>query len=132
MSLVTLIEELIDRKLGSQMSTKLSYCTLKSVSPLIFVPEDNPNIKIQGSFLVVPKYKVFTSRDIGKKFVLASNHDGQTYFYMYEPSDPQGSNGMPYKWAGDIKCNIKGTCPDGPVVVTEGTIEVCTHREGVN
>lgn len=126
-----LIEQIIDQKLGRTMSMKISYCSLKSLSPLCFVPADNNKINIKEEFLVVPKYRVFTIKDIGKKFVLASNDDGQTYFYLYEPSDPQGSNGVPYKWKGDIKCNIKGTCPDGEVVVTEGTIEEITHKEGI-
>lgn len=133
MDLKILIEKLIDQKLGRIMASKISYCTLKSLSPLCFIPEDNKKINIKEEFLVVPKYRVFTKKDLGKKFVIMSNNEGQTYFYLYEASDPQGSNGIPYNWKGEIKkCNLIGHCPDGEVVVTHGTIEFATHEEGLD
>ena len=132
MSLKDLIEQIIDNKMEARQPMSIGYYTLKSLSPLCFFPKGNPQIEIKESFLVVPKHRVFTGKDLGKDFVMASNDGGQTCFYLYEPSRPQGSNGIPYKFKGDIKCNLTGTCPDGPVTVTGGTIEVCTHKEAVD
>lgn len=108
------------------------YMTLISTSPLKFQLDSDKNIKAFGGYLVVPKYRKFLDTEIGHKFVFQRGEDGQTYFYLYEPSDPQGSNGIPYQWKGEIEsCNLIGTCPDGEVVVTHGTIEVAIHEEGI-
>lgn len=49
---------------------------------------------------------------------------------MYEASEPQGSNGVPYHFegthefiSGEMKCTLHGTCPHGDVVVTHGSVE---------
>lgn len=100
--------------------------TLIGINPLEF--RVNAQLFLKGQFLVVPKYQVFTAEDIGKEYVFLKDHTGQTYYWMYEPSTPQGSNGIPYSFSGDIICNLTGTCPDGSVTVTGGTIEKLTHK----
>lgn len=127
-----LIYKAVERYMGGIKSSQIVYAKLESLSPLLFVLESDNNVELKEEFLVVPKYRVFTGKDIGKKFVFQRNHGGQTYFYLYEASTPQGSNGVPYKWKGEIKeCELHGTCPDGEVVVTHGTIEMAIHEEGI-
>lgn len=81
------------------MRAVLIYAKLISIDPLEFKPE-NIDIKLKGKFLVVPKFRPFIKYEIGKKFVFISNDGGQTYFFLYEASDPQGSNGIDYHWTG--------------------------------
>jgi len=126
-----LAKQTVVDELGRRTFSNITYATLTSLSPLTFIPEGDTNVELEGEFLVVPKYKVFTEKDIGKKFVFQCNDGGQTWFYLYEPSNPQGSNGVEYKWKGRIdECELIGTCPDGEVIVTHGTIEVAVHEEG--
>lgn len=133
MDMKELIEKIVDQKLERFMTMKLSYCKLESLKPLTFAPEDNEKIKIKGSFLVVPKFRKFTEKDKNKKFVFASNADGQTYFYLYEPSFPQGSNGVSYEWKGEIKkCDLVGRTTSGEqVTITHGRVEQAVHEEGI-
>lgn len=131
MDLKILIDEIIDQRLERAMRSQISYCTLKSLSPLCFVPEYDKKINIKEEYLVVPKYRVFTKEDLGKKFALISNDGGQTFFYLYQASEPQGTNGVEYKFKGthefidgSVKCTLHGTTSDGKsVVITHGTIE---------
>lgn len=125
------IDAAIDNKLSAKMNSKIVYAKLISLSPLEFKDEANEKLEIKEEFLVVPKYKVFTEKDIGNKFVLMVNDGGQTYFYLYEASNPQGSNGIPYSFEGDFEGRLVGTCPDGQVVVSTGTISKLTHRRKV-
>ena len=99
----TLIDQAIDAKIRGSMPATISYANLVSLDPLNFKLESDPNIDIKEEFLVVPKYRVFTEKDLGKKFVLISNNGGQTYFYLYQASDPQGSNGIPYHFKGTFE-----------------------------
>lgn len=126
-----LIDIIIDKKINSKMFANISYAKLVSLSPLNFKLESNPDPDIKEEFLVVPKYKVFTEDDIGKNFVLISNDGGQTFFYLYEASSPQGSNGIPYHFEGTFNGRLIGTCPDGQVVVTSGEIYDLEHRKKV-
>lgn len=126
-----LIDITIESKLKNTMPANISYATLVSLDPLNFKLDSNPDLDIKEEFLVVPKYRVFTVKDVGKKFVLISNDGGQTYFYLYESSDPQGSNGVPYHFEGTFKGTLHGTCPDGEVVVTHGEITDLEHKGGV-
>lgn len=102
---------------------------LEKLNPLTF--RVNSKLSLYGQFLVVPKYKVFRPEDIGKDFVFFIDSGGQTFYYVYEPSSPQGSNGVPYRFEGEIKCNLKGTCPEGEVVVTGGYVEMMEHKRQV-
>ena len=97
MTIVRIIKDYFD---------SLSFCNvfhakLVSINPLKFVRDDG--IQIYDNLLVVPKYRKFTSYEIGKSFVFMSNHQGQVFYYLYEASYPQGSNGIDYHWQGLIK-----------------------------
>lgn len=94
------IDEIVNQNLGRRMNSEIIYCKLISLDPLDFIPENDDKLHIKEEFLVVPKYRPFTKKDLGKKFVLIRNDGGQTYFYMYEASEPQGSNGIPYHFEG--------------------------------
>lgn len=112
--------------LNGSVPAETTYLELISIEPLRFRRESG--LIIESAFIVTPKHKVFIDDDIGRKFVFQKNAGGQTYFYSYEPA-PQGENGVPYEWEGHIvKCNLIGTCPDGTVVVTHGTIEHAVHE----
>lgn len=89
------IDEIVNQNLGRRMNSEIVYCKLISLDPLDFILENTDEVHIKEEFLVVPKYRPFTKKDLGKKFVLISNDGGQTYFYLYEASEPQGSNGIP-------------------------------------
>lgn len=102
---------------------------LINISPLEF--ELTSKLKLYGQFLVTPRFKVFRPEDIGKEYVFFKDHGGQTYYYAYEPVNPQGSNGEPYFFEGDIECEIHGSCSHGPVVVTSGKIFKIEHRKQV-
>lgn len=124
------IDEIVNQNLGRRMNSEIVYCKLISLDPLDFIPENDDKLHIMEEYLVVPKYRPFTKKDLGKKFVLISNDGGQTYFYLYEASEPQGSNGIPYHFEGthefingEMKCTLHGTCPHGDVVVTHGSVE---------
>ena len=127
-----LINKAVDRRLGGLAFANISYAKLETLTPLMFRLESDTNVELKDEFLVVPKHRVFTSKDIGKKFVFIRNNGGQTYFYFYEPSSPQGSNGVPYRWKGEIEqCELIGHCPDGEVIVTHGIIDIAIHGEGI-
>jgi len=129
--LIGIVNQLIqdnDKRLNRQ---ELTYCELTSIKPVTFVPknEDQKNLKIKEEFLVIPKYRVFIEDDIGKSFVLSKNAGGQTYFYMYEASDPQGSNGIPYNYIGthhfedgNVTCTLTGTCTCGATTTVTGGV----------
>lgn len=128
--LKALIDLTIDSKIKNSMPANVSYATLVSLDPLNFKLDSNPDIDIKEEFLVVPKYRVFTEKDLNKKFVFLSNDGGQTYFYLYQASEPQGSNGEAYTFEGshifedgEIECELHGTCSDGSTtLVTNGKI----------
>ena len=124
------IEEIAKGVLSNEVFTKKVHAKLIKLDPLKF--KINDKIFIEGPLLISPKYRVFTKKDLGKTFVFEEDFGGQQYIYCYEATKKPGENGVPYKWRGEIECNIHGTCPEGPVTVTHGTIEVCTHIEGVN
>lgn len=104
------------------------HAKLEKLEPLTFKRDDD--IELKEEFLVVPKYRKFTTEEIGHYFVFQSNSEGQVWYYLYEASSPQGSNGVDYyfdgthKLKGNITCEIHGTCPHGAVVVTSGTVEL--------
>lgn len=122
------IEEIAGGVVKSHIFAKKVHATLVSVSPLQFQLTDK--ITIAESFLISPKYRIFREDEIGKSFVFQEDYDGQQYIYLYECA-PQGENGVPYKWTGSLKCNLKGTCPDGDVVVTEGELIEVIHERGI-
>lgn len=130
--LISIMNKLIEDYDKRSARSEITYCELISINPVTFVPknEDQKNLKIKEEFLVVPKYRVFIEDDIGKNFVLSRNAGGQTYFYLYEASSPQGSNGEPYNFVGDhffvegnVTCSLSGPCTcGGTATVTGGTI----------
>lgn len=103
--------------------------TLTSLNPLTF--QITSKLKVSGHFIVTPKYRVFTEEDIGKDFVFFKDLGGQTYYYAYEPQTPQGANGESYHFKGKVTCNLTGTCPEGTVTITGGTIEDLEHERRV-
>lgn len=109
----------------------LVHAELISLDPLIFRLDNN--IELRQEWLVVPKYRRFTEEEIGHLFVFACNHGGQVYYYLYEASYPQGSNGRPYHWEGYLEeATLYGTCScGGTVVVTHGDIIDCRHDDGI-
>lgn len=120
-------------KIAADYSSTLKTATivhakLISLYPLTFKRDDD--IELKEEWLVVPKYRKFTAEEIGHYFVFQSNAEGQVWYYLYEASSPQGSNGVDYyfdgthKLKGNVTCTLHGTCPDGDVVVTNGTIEL--------
>lgn len=124
------IQEIAVNVIQGGSLTSLTYAELVSIEPLVF--KENAKLKIQGVHLITPQYRVFTEDDIGKKFVFMKNTGGQDYFYLYEAA-PKGHNGVPYKWLGEIEeCELIGTCPTGPVVVTHGKITLARHERGEN
>lgn len=124
------IEEIIKSSMEGMTFTKKVHATLISVAPLKFRVTDK--IFIYGGNCITPKYRVFTGADIGKEFVFQEDAEGQQFIYCYEATDKAGENGIPYSWSGSIECNLTGTCPDGSVTVTGGTITKCTHIKGEN
>lgn len=124
------IEEIAKNVVGNQVFAKKVHATLVSVSPLEFKLSDK--ISIKGSKCITPRYRVFRADEIGRTFVFQEDHEGQQYIYQYEATKTPGENGEPYKFSGEIKCTIHGTCPDGAVTVTHGTIEELTHIRGVS
>ncbi|MBL7575513.1 hypothetical protein SAMN00017477_1017 [Peptoniphilus asaccharolyticus DSM 20463] len=109
--------------------SNLVHAKLESLEPLTFKRDDD--VELKEEFLVVPRYRKFTEEEVGHYFVFQSNQEGQVWYYMYEASSPQGSNGEDYyfdgthKLKGNVKCKLKGNCSDGSTtLVTEGTIEL--------
>lgn len=105
---------------------QMTRATLISLTPLTF--RITEQLKLHDQMIVIPKYKVFIEEDIGKHYVFFKNAGGQTYYYMYEASSPQGSNGEPYHFAGRSESTITGaslhgacSC-GGTVLVTHGEI----------
>lgn len=131
--LYKVLKDIAENQQSKITFSEIIYATLISINPVTFKREDNTKIIIKEEYLVVPKYRVFTAEEIGHKFVLQKNFRGQTYFYLYEASYPQGSNGVEYHYKGRIdECELYGTCPHGKVVVTHGTIEKGVHEKGVD
>lgn len=128
LELKKIIEDIAKGVIEGKTSTKKVHAKLISVAPLKF--QLNEKIFIYGSALVSPKYRVFREDEIGNEFVFQEDESGQQYIYCYEAALP-GENGIAYKWAGKIKCNIRGTCPDGDVVVTEGELIEVIHERGI-
>ena len=102
--------------------------TLVSLDPLTF--QVTSQLKLYGQFLTTPKHKVFREEDIGRKYVFWKDSGGQTYYYLYEAAT-QGQNGVPYNFRGTFEGKLHGTCPDGAVTVTHGTIDKLTHEREV-
>lgn len=122
------------------VQAEMTRATLKSLNPLTFTITEQ--LEIRENMIVIPKYKVFIPEDIGKKYVFFKNAGGQTYYFMYEASQPQGSNGVPYYYEGKNKsyinsCKLIGTCSCGhSVEVTHGdifdeSIEYVKHEKRV-
>ena len=134
------MDKVAGKKINKDVQGGMTRASLKSLSPLTFTITEQ--LEIYGQMIVLPKYRVFTAKDIGKSFVFFKNQGGQTYYYLYEASQPQGSNGIPYHFTGKMRgtisgANLIGTCPDGGVVVTQGSlgnveIEWQEHTEGVD
>lgn len=124
------IEKIAQDVYNSKSPTKKVHARLISTSPLKF--QLSEKVFIFGTILISPKYRVFTEKDIGKSFVFQEDQDGQQYIYLYEAAEP-GQNGEPYEWSGEIvTANLIGTCPDGAVTVTHGTIDLAIHKKGEN
>lgn len=121
-----LIKQISKGVIDGEVMGGFTRATLISLSPLTF--QVTAQLKIYGSFLVTPKYRIFTEKDIGKEFVFFKDLGGQTYYYAYEPQSPQGANGEEYVFSGEMECTLRGQCPTGEVVVTGGEIKRLTHR----
>ncbi|EHL11073.1 hypothetical protein HMPREF9629_00610 [Peptoanaerobacter stomatis] len=99
--LKTVIVEIVKKYIDTLSFSCVFHAKLVSINPLKFIRSDG--IEIYESLLVVPKYRKFTDYEIGNCFVFISNHEGQVFYYLYEASSPQGSNGVDYHWQGLIK-----------------------------
>lgn len=127
LELKKIVQQIVSQAMKGADLANIAYGTLKSIDPPTFQFEGLPE-PLSEDFIITPKYKVFVEEDIGNKYVFMKNAGGQTYFYLYEPAR-QGENGKEYKWKGRIdECRLIGTCPDGEVIVTEGTIEIGVHE----
>ena len=125
------IEEISMGVINNRTFSECVIAKLKSVKPLVFYINEKLELSLDYGNLTTPKYRVFRKDEIGKSFIFQKNKDGQQYIYLYECA-PQGENGIPYKWTGSLKCNLKGTCPDGDVVVTEGELIEVIHERGLD
>lgn len=131
LELKKVIEEIAKGVITNQVFTKKVHATLISVSPLKFKLSDK--IFIYGPNCITPRFRVFREDEIGKSFVFQEDAEGQQYIYCYEATAKPGENGEAYQWSGKIdSCELHGTCPDGPVTVTGGTITLATHERGKN
>lgn len=123
------IEKIASDVVGEMTMTKLVNAKLIKTDPPTFKLYDD--LIISDSFVITPKYRVFTAKDIGKEFVLQENYGGQEYIYCYEAAG-RGQNGVEYSFKGRIdKCKLIGKCPTGDVEVTSGIIYDMTHEEGI-
>lgn len=123
------IEKIASDVVGEMTMAKLVNAKLIKTDPPTFKLYDD--LIISDSFVITPKYRVFTDKDIGKEFVLQENYGGQEYIYCYEAAG-RGQNGTEYSFKGRInKCKLIGTCPHGEVEVTHGIIYDMTHEEGI-
>lgn len=89
--LVETIKRIVKGMMDGQVMPGCTRATLISLDPLTF--QITPQLKIYGQFLVSPKYRIFLPRDVGKEFVFWKDAGGQSYYFLYEPVRPQGSNG---------------------------------------
>lgn len=129
LELKRVIEEIAKGVNENSVFTRKVHATLISVSPLKF--QLSEKIFIYGANCITPKYRVFRQDEIGKSFVFQEDAEGQQFIYCYEATANPGENGEPYQWKGRIdQCELHGTCPDGAVVVTGGTITMATHESG--
>lgn len=129
--LKNVLTNIVSEYMGTQSFATVFHARLESISPLKFVRDDG--IEMYENFLVVPKYRKFTEEEIGHLFVFSGNHEMQVFYYLYESSYPQGSNGRSYHWEGYLeKATLHGTCSCGhDVVVTHGEIIDCRHDWGI-
>lgn len=125
------LTNIVSEYMGTQSFSTIFHAKLVSLDPLKFVRDDG--IEMYENFLVVPKYRQFTDEEIGHLFVFAGNHEMQVFYYLYESSYPQGSNGKPYHWQGVLEqATLHGKCSCGhDVTVTHGEIIDCIHDVGI-
>lgn len=128
LELKKVIEEIVKGVVNNSSGTKKVHAKLVSVNPLKF--QLNEKIFIYGNALISPKYRVFREDEIGNEFVFQEDEGGQQYIYCYEAS-PLGQNGIPYHWKGELKCELKGKCPHGDVIVTDGKLIDVKHERGL-
>lgn len=58
------IDEIVNQNLGRRMNSEIVYCKLISLDPLDFILENTDEVHIKEEFLVVPKYRPFTKKDL--------------------------------------------------------------------
>lgn len=125
------IEKIASGVIDEKNMARKVFAKLTKVNPPTFRLYDN--LEVSGAFVITPKYRVFTERDIGKDFVLEEDFGGQRYFYCYEAANV-GENGIAYRWTGLIPmCDIVGSCSCGHEVhVRSGIIGEIIHEEGLD
>lgn len=129
-NLKTVIEKIAGGVIDEKNMARKVFAKLIKTSPPTFKLYDG-DLEVSGAFVVTPKYRVFTTKDIGRDFVLEEDLGGQRYFYCYEAAEV-GQNGVEYSFKGRIdKCKLIGKYPHGDVEVTSGIIYDITHEEGI-
>lgn len=129
-NLKAVIEKIANGVIDEKNMARKVFAKLTKISPPTFKLYDG-DLEVSGDFVVTPKYRVFTTKDIGKDFVLEEDLGGQRYFYCYEAANV-GQNGIEYSFKGRIdSCRLIGKCPHGEVEVTSGVINDMTHEEGL-
>lgn len=126
-----IIEKIAKGVVDRSAPSRKVHARLVSVSPLKFRVDDK--IDIYGQFLISPKYHVFTDEDIGTEYVFLQDYSGQQFIFLYEAA-PQGENGIPYTFTGElIDGELKGKTASGEAVtITEGTFNKMKHSKGVD
>lgn len=125
------IKQLVENVIDGRVPGGCTRATLISLDPLEF--QITSKLKIYGQFLVTPRHKKFRAEDIGKEYVFFKDGGGQTYYWLYEAMCPQGDNGVPYHWSGEmVSCALQGLCScGGTVLVTHGEVYDQEHYEQV-
>lgn len=126
---IEVIKQVASAQIDGRVPAGCTRAKLVKLDPLTF--QITAQLHVYGQFLVTPKHKVFRPADVGRDYVFWKDAGGQTYYYLYEPASPQGANGVPYSFKGTFEGTLHGTCPDGAVTVTQGTITSLTHEEEV-
>lgn len=126
-----IIETIANDVIDSRGMARKVHATLTNNNPPTFKITDK--LEVKGAFVITPKYRVFTAKDIGKSFVLQEDQGGQQYIYCYEAA-PVGSNGVPYRWTGSIpSCDLVGKCSCGHEVhIYSGILNEIIHKEGLD
>lgn len=125
------IENIVNNVVDSKNMSRKVHATLTACDPPTF--RVGKDLEVKGDFVITPKYRVFTSKDVGKSFVLQEDFGGQQYIYCYEAA-PTGKNGVPYSWCGSIpSCDLVGKCSCGHEVhIFSGVLGHVIHKEGLD